>query len=176
MAASWSSESAVECVNALFAQMARKRLTEGSPRPLASVLAGLLFLAAMAIVPFVWGRNSLHVWMVFTAPILAGGAGAIIRPMVEWAQGTRTVRSMFLAPLVLGLVAGGISGVLFVTAQLTGAPDLAAADVAEYARRSIPYAVAIGFVAGLTSDAVFGKLLGLHILNTSGITGSPTPR
>jgi hypothetical protein len=176
MAATWSSDSAAECVNALFAQISRKRFSEGTPRPLASLLAGILFLMAMAIVPFVWGRNSLHVWMLFAAPILAGAAGAIIRSMVEWAQGTRTVDSVFLAPLVLGLVAGGISGVLFVTAQLTGAPDLAAGDVAEYARRSIPYAVAIGFVAGLTSDAVFGKLLGLQVIHTSGITGAPTPK
>lgn len=176
MAQSWGSDSAVECINVLFAQIARKRFDQGTPRPLALVVAGLLFLAAMAIVPIVWGGNSRNVWMLFAAPILAGGAGAFIRPMVEWAQGTRSASSALLAPFVLGLVAGGISGVLFVTAQLTGAPDLATGDIAEYARRSIPYAVAIGFVAGLTSDAVIGKLLGLQVIHTSGISGSVTTK
>jgi hypothetical protein len=30
-----------------------------------------------------------------------------------------------------------------------------------YARHAVPFAVGVGFVAGLTADAVFGKLLGL---------------
>lgn len=68
---------------------------------------------------------------------------------------------------MLGLVAGGFAGVLFVTAQLTANPDVldnVAESVASYARRSIPFALAVGFVAGLTSDAVFGKLLGLDVV------------
>jgi hypothetical protein len=82
-----------------------------------------------------------------------------------------------LATVVLGLVAGGIAGVLFVTAQLTADPQLTAnaQNLVPYAQRSIPFAVGVGFVAGLTSDAVFGKLLGLEVVRTSGI-GSGTPR
>ena len=82
-----------------------------------------------------------------------------------------------LATIVLGLVAGGIAGVLFVTAQMTADPQLAASatELVPYAQRSIPFAVGIGFVAGLTSDAVFGKLLGLEVIRTTGI-GSNTPR
>lgn len=34
---------------------------------------------------------------------------------------------------------------------------------------SIPYAVAVGFVAGLTSEAVLGKPLGLDVIHTGGI-------
>ena len=81
-----------------------------------------------------------------------------------------------LATLVLGLVAGGIAGVLFVTAQLTADPQLAssAESIKPYAIRSIPFAVGVGFIAGLTSDAVFGKLLGLEAIRSSGIdSGSP---
>ena len=66
----------------------------------------------------------------------------------------------FIVTLVIGLVAGGVAGLLFITAQLTADPLLISGTKAvEYAQRSIPYAVAIGFIAGLTSDVVFGKLV-----------------
>jgi hypothetical protein len=48
-------------------------------------------------------------------------------------------------------------------------PQLASSDLGPYARRSIPFAVGVGFVAGLTADAVFGKLLGLDVVRMSGI-------
>ena len=80
-------------------------------------------MAALAIVPLVWGRNNFAVWMLFIAPLLGGGSGAVIRPMVDRLRRAGTVTSTILATLVLGLVAGGISGVLFVTAQLAGAPS-----------------------------------------------------
>ena len=59
----------------------------------------------------------------------------------------------------------------FVTAQLTGDPQLASnvSGIAAYARRSIPFAMGVGFVAGLTSDGVFGKLLGLDVARTTGL-------
>jgi hypothetical protein len=71
---------------------------------------------------------------------------------------------------VLGLVAGGIAGVLFVTAQLTADPQLiAGTNAVSYSQRTIPFAVGIGFIAGLTSDAVFGKLLGQDVVHDLGI-------
>jgi hypothetical protein len=76
-----------------------------------------------------------------------------------------------LATLAVGLVAGGVAGVLFIAAQLTANPDLTT-GIEKYAQRSIPFALAVGFVAGLTSDAVFGKLLGLDVVKTSGIDGA----
>jgi len=111
------------------------------------------------------------------APLLAGGAGASIRPMVDRLRGASGVTPVVLATIVLGLVAGGIAGVLFVTAQLTADPQLAAdaAKIIPYAQRSIPFAVAVGFVAGLTSDAVFSKLLGLDVTRTTGV-GNTSPR
>ncbi len=84
-------------------------------------------------------------------------------------RGTQGVAPAVLATLVLGLVAGGIAGVLFVTAQLTGDPNLGAGNLETYARRSIPFAVGVGFIAGLTSDAVFGKLLGLDVITPAGV-------
>lgn len=63
--------------------------------------------------------------------------------------------------MAIGLIAGGVAGVLFITAQLTADPDLVSKDIAAYAQRSIPFALGVGFIAGLTADVVFGKLLGL---------------
>jgi hypothetical protein len=170
MARPWADGLAAACVSALFAQHERRRSFDGAPRPILSVLAALLFLSALAIVPWVWGRNAFGVWMLFIAPLLAGGAGAAIRPVVDRLRGSQGVAPAVLATVVLGLIAGGIAGVLFVTAQLTADPQLAiATDLGQYARRSVPFAVGVGFVAGLTADAVFGKLLGLDVVRSSGI-------
>jgi hypothetical protein len=90
--------------------------------------------------------------------------------MIDRLRGTQGVAPAVLATVVLGLVAGGIAGVLFVTAQLTADPQLiAGTNAVSYAQRTIPFAVGIGFVAGLTSDAVFGKLLGQDVVHVSGI-------
>ena len=177
MARPWGNDSAAACVKALLTQHERRRTIEGTPRPIMSVLAAILFLPALAIVPWVWGRNVFDVWMLFIAPLLAGGAGAAIRPVVDRLRGAQGVAPAVLATVVLGLVAGGVAGVLFVTAQLTADPQLAvAADFAPYARRSIPFAVGVGFIAGLTADAVFGKLLGLDVVRSSGIDAPSTTR
>ena len=171
MARPWDdTRSAADCVNALFAQKKRRRAAEGAPRPVLSILAMLLFLISLAIVPWVWGRGALEVWMLFATPVLAGGAGATIRPLVDRLRGAQSVSSAVFATLAVGLVSSGMAGVLFITAQLTADPNLFAnGGVAVYAQRSIPFALGVGFVAGLTADAVFGKLLGLEVVRTSGI-------
>ena len=175
MARPWGEGAAADCVSALYAQESRRRLAEGAPQPILSVLAGVLFSAALAIVPWVWGQNAFSVWMLFFAPYLAGGAGASIRPMVDRVRGTQGTASTVLAIVILGLVAGGVAGVLFVTAQLTADPTLTeGSKLFPYAQRSIPFAVGVGFIAGLTSDAVFGKLLGLDVVRPSGIGTPPT--
>ena len=133
MARSWTADSAAACVKALFAQHERRRAAAGSPRPIFSHLAALFFLPALALVPFVWGRNLFEVWMLFLAPLLAGGAGSAIRPVVDRMRGSQSVAQAALATVVLGLVAGGISGILLVAAQLTADPKLAGDS--DYARR-----------------------------------------
>lgn len=177
MARPWSTESATACVQALFAQHERRVMTAGAPSPAMSVLTLLLFLVALAIVPLVWGQNVFTAWMLFFVPLIAGGAGALIRLMRDRRRGVQRVAPTVLEAVVSGLVAGGLAGVLFVTAQLTADPNLTAGpDLVPYARRSIPFALGVGFVAGLTSDAVFGKLLGLDTVRMTGIgKGPPRP-
>jgi hypothetical protein len=76
--------------------------------------------------------------------------------MVERPRGAQTVAPVVLVTVVLGLVVGGIAGDLFVTAQLTANPELITDS-------------AVGFVASVTSDAMFGKLLGLDVVRASPI-------
>lgn len=176
MARPWGNHSASACVKALLEQRKRRRLSESTPSPIMTILAIVLFLAALAIVPWVWGKNAFAVWMLFIAPLLAGGAGASIRPVVDRLHGTRTAMPSVLATVVIGLVAGGIAGVLFVTAQLTADPSLTGTQLLPYAQRSIPFAVGIGFMAGLTCDSMFGKLLRLDVVNPSGVSGGESLR
>lgn len=177
MARPWSSGSAASCIDALFAQNARRHLAAGAPRPILMILAAFLFLLALAIVPWVWGGNLFQMWMLFLAPVLAGGSGAAIRPVADRLRGAQGLTQAVLATIVLGLIAGGVAGVLFVTAQMTADPQLLSSpNAGAYAQRTIPYAVAVGFVAGLTADAVFGKLLGLDVVRTSGIDAGQKER
>jgi hypothetical protein len=171
MARPWGADSAAACVDALFAQHKRRRLSQTAPSPLFPIIAGVLFLAVLAIIPLVWGQNAFAVWMLFMAPSLAGGAGAAIRPMLDRLRGTQGVAPAVLTTVILGLVAGGIAGLLFVMAQLTADPQLIAGtnSVLDYAQRTILFAVGIGFIAGLTSDAVFAKLLGQDVIQESGL-------
>jgi len=170
MAGPWTVQSSAALIDSMYGQRSRRRLAEGAPSSLLSVLAVVFFFAAISIVPYIWGRNSLAAWMLFIAPTLAGGAGSAIRPIIDRARGTFGVTQAVLATVVLGVIAGGISGLLFVTAQLSGNPNTA--DLLAYAQRSIPFAVAVGFVAGLTSEAVFSKLVALDVVRPTGIGGS----
>lgn len=174
MAKPWNNDSATECVKALFDQHRRKQYDKSETKPALIITGGLLFLLALCIVPWTFGNGELVVWMLFIVPLLAGGAGAAIRQVVDRLKGNILSTPTILATIVLGLVAGGIAGVLFVTAQLTAAPDMTSSDaLAKYARRSIPFTLGVGFVAGLTSDAIFSKLLGLDVVKTTGISNTP---
>lgn len=176
MAQPWNQSPVKAYIDALYAQIKRRDQVENAPNPFFSIISVVLFITALSIVPLIWGQNQFPVWMLFLAPVLSGGAGASIRPIIDRVRGTSGVAPVLLATIVLGLVAGGIAGVLFITAQLTADPQLAAADpekIMAYARRSIPFAVAVGFIAGLTSDVVFNKLLGLDVIRTSGLDNNP---
>ncbi len=171
MAQPWTDVSARNCVAALLSQIERRRTAVSALNPALMAWSGALFVLALASVAFVWGAGAWQVWMLFLAPLLAGGAGSTIRPVADHVRGNTAAAPPILATVVIGLIAGGIAGLLFITAQLTGDPKLAenAGQVAAYATHAIPYAAAVGFVAGLTSDSVFSKLLGMNVVRTAGV-------
>lgn len=171
MADRWTTGSAATLADALFAQVTRRRTAAEAKRsPALAVWAGVLFILALAIVPMLWGQNSFAAWMLFLAPLLAGGAGSAIRATLDRAKGTAGITPSLLGIVVLGMIAGGISTLLFVMAQMNASTS-GTLDLLHYSQRSILFAVGIGFVAGLTSDAVFAKLVGLDVVRTEGITG-----
>jgi type IV secretory pathway TrbD component len=174
MAKPWTDGSAAECVKALSDQHSRKLLAGTKPRTSLAIVVGLLFIIGLALTSWIFGGKQVSVWMLFIVPMILGGAGAGIRQMIDRLRGADVQAQATLVTLVLGLAAGGIAGILFVTAQMTASPNLKSiADLAAYAQRSIPWALTVGFVAGLTSDAVFTKLLGLDVTRTSGISAKP---
>lgn len=175
MARPWKNDSAQSCIKALLNQADRRQLQAGATKPVFPIVAGILFLAALAVVPLTWGKNEISVWTLFMVPVIAGGAGSLIRKIIDQQQSLASGLTSILVPVILGLVAGGVAGVLFVTAQLTADPDLTNKAV-EYANRSIPFALGIGFIAGLTSEAVFGKLLRLDVVRVGGVNTGSTKR
>ena len=64
---------------------------------------------------------------------------------------------------VLGGAAGLITGLLYVASQLVATPDVLVAGQAEAVRRLLFFVLPIGFVAGLTFDAVYTKLRGTDV-------------
>jgi len=76
---------------------------------------------------------------------------------------------------------------LLIAAQLTAIPagielaETTATKVAEklqqdQASRLIPFAVGIGFIAGLTLDAVFRRLLKVDVIRTEGIAAGASEK
>jgi len=185
----WSPESARECVRALLGQRERvererqvQQLVElrksGALKKQAWVAMGLFFVA-LAAVPIAWGglvNYLLLLFLLFFSPMLGGVSGATIRMIFDWREGPtpHTPQSAWTTA-ALGLIAGGVSGLLFISAQLSALPSgtdevVARLQVAQ-ASRLVPFALSIGFIAGFTLDAVFRKLTGLDVVRTEAIEG-----
>jgi hypothetical protein len=64
---------------------------------------------------------------------------------------------------ILGAAAGLVTGLLYVASQLVGAPDVLEATNTDAVRRLLFFVLPIGFVAGLTFDAVYTKLRGADV-------------
>jgi hypothetical protein len=138
-----------------------------------------LFFVALAAVPIAWGglvNYLLLLFLLFFSPMLGGVSGATIRMIFDWREGPtpHTPQSAWTTA-ALGLIAGGVSGLLFISAQLSALPSgtdevVARLQVAQ-ASRLVPFALSIGFIAGFTLDAVFRKLTGLDVVRTEAIEG-----
>jgi len=180
----WTSDSAKELVAALLGQRARlqeekkmlrlEELRKSGVLRRHAILAILLFVVALVAVPVAWGDFVRYRWLLFLlffSPMLGGVSGATIRMVFDCRQkATPLAPHSALITGALGLIAGGVSGLLFISAQLSALPagtDEVVARLQEaQASRLVPFAVSIGFIAGLTLDMVFRKLTGIDVVHS----------
>lgn len=176
----WTSESAPACVASLLEQC-RKRETEETEHRLSekarsrsvvlrSLVAWAFFIVAVGVLPFGWSaRGLLFQVLLFFAGCIAGASGSTLRGL--WTKDD--LQAATVKTMVLGFAAGGIASLLYVVAQLSANPQLLGApDVANVAAHPFPlllFAVVIGFIAGFTSDAVYGKLATSDVVNLDAI-------
>ena len=180
----WADDQAADCVKALKDQIERKAELERQ-RQLEkrrresnvtrhAVFALLFFVLSMIAVPVAVSWNlpqALLIWLLFMSPLLAGIAGATIRLVFDIRQGAMPLTAQStITTAALGLIAGGVAGLLFITAQITTAPPSGDQIVSCFqAKRLVMFGVIIGFIAGLTLDAVFRKLIASDVVDLSAV-------
>ncbi len=182
----WSDDQAAECVGILKSQLERKadidkqRKLEERRRETSVTLhasfAVVLFLLAVACIYVAWGwphsmSQPIAMLLLFISPLLAGVAGSTIRLVFDLREGSMPLSSQSaITTASLGMIAGGLAGLLFIIAQVTTAPQASGQIVGiDQATKLVPFAVIIGFVAGLTLDAVFRKLIASDVVDLSAI-------
>jgi hypothetical protein len=137
----------------------RRARKESRRAHISLALAATLLIVAVGALAIAWGwrpGTAGSIVVLALTPTLAGAAGALIRTSLD------TGRNWARAG-VLGGAAGLITGLLYVASQLIGAPDVLETAEAEGARRLLFFVLPIGFVAGLTFDAVYAKLRGADV-------------
>jgi hypothetical protein len=174
MAAAWEPDSAARNIDGLMSQRDRREQRQrqieeaqaGKRRStLAGLLAAIIFLVVgLAIIPLVFALEPAtagNLAALISAPLLVAPSGALVRNVLDgkedWWQAA-----------ILGMIAGAVSGLLFILAQLAASPDLLSG---EPARRLLLFVTAVGFVAGLTFDTVYTRLRTQDVVNMSGISG-----
>src|SRR3954453_644202 len=181
MARAWHDDSARRLVRALeqqrIAREDRKRAEESSSRiesrrtVRALLVAGLLLVITAGLLAFVWsGPTSagLRVFALVLLPTLAAATGGLIRTSMD------TNRDWLRAG-VLGGAAGLVTGMVYVASQLVGVPDALNADQLDSVRRLLFFLLPIGFVAGLTFDAVYTKLRGADVSQATTLNEAAAP-
>jgi hypothetical protein len=173
LASQWRAGSAEAVVASLLHQH-RRRLDEDrrrrdemradARRKIRGVLAAAVYLVlALASIPAFtkWGTGAtVAVALLVFGPLLAGASGALIRDAL-FDEARTSLRDG-----VLGAAAGGLSGILFIAAQVVTNPDLLKG---ESASRLIYFVVPVGFAAGLAFDHVLAKLRRTDVTQTSPI-------
>jgi hypothetical protein len=137
-----------------------------------AVIASLLFLLALVPWPLAWGIPDLNyivlLFLLLAAPLLAGISGSTILVVINAAQGNTAAGINLIRNVSLGLLAGGAAGILSVLSQFVAVGGKAPA---EQLSRLVPFTMIVGFVAGLTTDTVFGKLRKQDVVQTGPLTG-----
>lgn len=176
----WSSESADDCVKSLRNQLDRRQaeikqrrldeLRKETNITLHAVLAVVVFLLAFGCIPYAWTSDldlDTMIFLLFFSPILAGIAGSTIRLVLDLRSGAVPLsRQSVITTAALGLVAGGVAGALFIAAQVN---ILTTDQIPSQAGKLVPFGVVVGFIAGLTLDAVFRKLMASDVVDLSAI-------
>lgn len=161
MGGAWREDKAAPLVRSLSAQIQRRQERRESEqravkRDARHASVGLLVAAVCVILAFgaiplsySFGPGAaLSITLLVAAPLVAAIAGAIVRHSFDKGHD-------WLRTAILGMAVGGTAGLLFIAAQLLTSPDvLNTSD----ARRLLWFVVPVGFIAGLTFDAVYRKL------------------
>jgi hypothetical protein len=105
--------------------------------------------------------------LLLIAPLLAGISGATARTAFESVGDSVSQEPSNLGRTCgLGAVAGGVAGALFIIAQLVAmSPEIDPSVWSKQAGRLVPFSALIGFIGGLTLDAVFRKLVGVNVIS-----------
>jgi ABC-type Co2+ transport system permease subunit len=182
----WSADLAVECVQSLKDQLARRAEEERRQRLESlrqetsitkhALLAVAVFILSMLCIPLAWGLKltlGSAIGLLFFSPLLAGVAGSTIRLVFDLRRGALPLsRQSTITTAALGLIAGGVAGTLFVAAQVN---ILESAQVAAQTCKLVPLGVIVGFIAGLTLDAVFRKLIASDVVDLSAVDKKKHP-
>jgi hypothetical protein len=181
MARPWSPAAAAACIGSLLDQherrlaelVAERKREQDQARDARnrSWMVGLLVLLTLAVLATGLGWSSIgHLWfqvLLLFSGALAGAAGSTVRTL--WVKKPDQTIAQTLA---LGLAAGAISSVLYIAAQIAANPALlrtGATFASELPRPLLLFAVVIGFIAGLTFDAVFRKLVETDVVHTEAV-------
>ena len=183
----WAADSAEKLVRALADQAERlraeraeqirsERLAANALRQRAFVAAGLVLAAVIltTVGLFAPTLNPVLFGLLFLGtPLFAGASGGVVRTILDSNRGlVHTPEHSAPTSAVLGMIAGLIAALLFVLAQVaTNSAIKHLADaIDEHLKLLIPFALVVGFVAGLTLEAVFGKLERTDVVNVAPIT------
>ncbi|AUG81200.1 hypothetical protein CFP65_6550 [Kitasatospora sp. MMS16-BH015] len=142
----------------------RERLERRAARRsgLGLAASALLLITGLATIPLTYaagGNAAVNLIALIAGALLTATAGAMTRTAVDRGQD-------WARAAVLGMSAGAIAVLLFVTAQLATSPDLLTTGGA---RRLLFFVLSVGFIAGYTFDAVYAKLRQQDVVDTSAV-------
>ncbi|MFF4227747.1 hypothetical protein [Streptomyces sp. NPDC001820] len=161
MGAEWGHGAASRLVELLLAQQERrneKERQETRSRRRTSwnsafgITVGLLLLClGLGMIPLTYAVNAnapINLTGLIVGALATGTSGAITRNAFD--RGDQWARTA-----ALGMSAGAVAFLLFVSAQLAASPEIL---TGEGARRLLFFVLTVGFVSGFTFDAVYGRL------------------
>ena len=170
---SWHPDSAPGLVRSLGEQLKRRsakavqieedRQKKSGEHQKRAQIAGLLFLGSIACTALGMFLDKSPVLVFgltfFLTPLLSGAAGAVTRTILNARQGgIYKEEDPTLVAIVLGMIAGFASALLFALAQWASNPLSFSGGVPPSLRNLLPFLLIIGLTGGLTLELVYRKL------------------